>query len=324
MRINSGGFHIMKKVLLTIGAAFLLSTIALSGCNEQKKPVISNFEAIPNEIEPGQTADLQWSVSDATSVTINNGIGVVPSSGNRSITPTKTTTYTLTATGSSTITATTTITVTEPFEKPDVTMAQNDFYVEIQQVKNGRVLRSDVQIIAININTSVNQTSALRPMMNEGNGNPTYLGAGDVITFQYLADFSVGDSWNIQLTYNGEIIGQCTFRTPRGPYDMPVVRMTQVNNSVVIIGIINGPIDQSKCLVIAENSSSHANQTAQLGITFKDNDGNPSVLNISDQIIFNSLGKFKAKDSWIIRLAYNGTTIGQCNFINPGVTQIPT
>ncbi len=313
----------MKKVLLTIGAAFLLSTIALSGCNEQKKPVISNFEAIPNEIELGQTANLHWSVSDATSVTIN-GIGVVPSSGNRSVAPKKTTTYTLTAIGSSTVTATTRITVTEPIEKPNITMSQTEFYVEIQQVNNGRVLQSEVQIIAININSSVNQTSALRPMMNEGNGDPTYLGPGDAITFQNLADFPVGDRWDIQLVYNGDIIGQCTFKNPKGPYDTPVVRMTQVNTSVVIIGIINGPIDQSKCSITAENKTSYANQTTQLGITLKDNDGNPAVLNIFDQINFISLGKFKAKDSWTIRLLYNGTAIGQCNFINPGIILIPT
>ena len=42
---------------------------------------------------------LSWSTTDATSVTINQAIGSVPTSGSRSVTPTQTTTYMLTAQG---------------------------------------------------------------------------------------------------------------------------------------------------------------------------------------------------------------------------------
>ncbi|MCU0850736.1 MAG: hypothetical protein MUC80_05610 [Candidatus Thermoplasmatota archaeon] len=308
----------MKKVILAIGATLLLCTIALSGCNEQKKPVISNFEARPNEIELGQIAYLQWTVSDATSVTINNGIGVVPLSGNRSIIPTMTTTYTLTAIGSSTVTATTTVTVTEPTEKPNITLAQTEFFIEIIGAKNNHILQSEVQIIAINTNSTIDETTALGPNINDGDGNQIYIGVGDAITFENLSVFPVGELWDIQVSYNGEIIGECSFKNPKGPYDKPNVRMIQSNTSIVILRIINGPLEQGMCSITAENMTSNAIQTTLLGVIISDNDGDPTTLGISDQIIFSSLSQFKAGDGWLIRLVYNGETIGQCSFINPG------
>jgi len=325
MRVNFGGFSNMKKIILTIGITLLLCTIALSGCNEQKKPIISNFEAIPNEIELGQTSSLHWNVLDATSVTIDIGIGAVTSAGNRSVVPMETTTYTLTATGSTTVTAKTTITVNQPIEKPNISMIQTDFYIEITEVKNGHVLQSEVHVIAINRNSTVNQTSALGPMINDGDGNPNFLGAGDAITFQNLSGFSDGELWDIQLIYRSEIIGQCVFKNSKGPYDTPVVRMTQANTSVIIIGIINGPIDQGMCSITAINETSQEIQTSLLGASLTDKDGNPIVLGISDQIIFNSLGKFKAGDRWIIQLMYNGIIISQCLFTNiRSIIMIPT
>lgn len=46
----------------------------------------------------GETATLSWSVSNATKVEIDQGIGVVEASGSRQVAPTSNTTYTLTAT----------------------------------------------------------------------------------------------------------------------------------------------------------------------------------------------------------------------------------
>jgi len=40
-------------------------------------PVIAQFTAEPSSIERGQSATLRWSVSDATSVTIEPGLGPV-------------------------------------------------------------------------------------------------------------------------------------------------------------------------------------------------------------------------------------------------------
>src|SRR5262249_19228686 len=63
------------------------------------RPVVSEFSVEPTSIERGQAAQLRWTVTAATNTSIDNGIGTVPATGNRRITPTATTTYTLRATG---------------------------------------------------------------------------------------------------------------------------------------------------------------------------------------------------------------------------------
>ncbi len=60
-------------------------------------PVIAQFTAEPSS--RGQSATLRWSVSDATSVTIEPGLGPVQSNGSRQVFPSNTTSYQLSATG---------------------------------------------------------------------------------------------------------------------------------------------------------------------------------------------------------------------------------
>ncbi|HEX7364673.1 MAG TPA: hypothetical protein VF366_05865 [Dehalococcoidia bacterium] len=63
-------------------------------------PVINYFTANPSSVYAGDQAVLNWNVSNATSIAIDNSIGTVSASGNTWIFPTVTTTYTLTATNS--------------------------------------------------------------------------------------------------------------------------------------------------------------------------------------------------------------------------------
>jgi len=82
-------------------------------------PTITEFVAEPTSIERGQSSTLRWAVTDATSVSIDNGIGTVQASGSRRVFPGSSTTYTLTATGpGGTKTATATVNVTEPPPPP--------------------------------------------------------------------------------------------------------------------------------------------------------------------------------------------------------------
>jgi peptidoglycan-associated lipoprotein len=64
-----------------------------------KAPVVAQFTADPSSIERGQSSTLRWSVSDATSVTIEPGLGTVQSNGTRTVFPSNTTTYRLVASG---------------------------------------------------------------------------------------------------------------------------------------------------------------------------------------------------------------------------------
>ena len=102
----------MRTVVLSL-AILLTSTLGmlLTGCfvtnqpdttsEEEPKPlpVVNEFAAIPDSISPGNTATLSWSVSNASTVSIDKGIGNVALNGNRSVSPDSTTVYTLTAIG---------------------------------------------------------------------------------------------------------------------------------------------------------------------------------------------------------------------------------
>jgi phospholipase C len=69
--------------------------------------------ANPTQIGPGQTANLTWTSANATSVSIDQGIGAVGASGSQVVSPAATTIYTITATNG-TATATATATVNAP------------------------------------------------------------------------------------------------------------------------------------------------------------------------------------------------------------------
>ncbi len=78
-------------------------------------PVINYFTADPTSIAVGDGSTLSWSVSNATEITIDQGIGTVPLTGTRTVYPATNTTYTLQAcneAGNST--ATVHITVSAP------------------------------------------------------------------------------------------------------------------------------------------------------------------------------------------------------------------
>jgi len=63
------------------------------------RPAINNFTAEPANIERGQASTLSWSISNATDMSIDRGVGAVMSTGNRQVFPNATTTYTLSASG---------------------------------------------------------------------------------------------------------------------------------------------------------------------------------------------------------------------------------
>ena len=74
-------------------------------------PVITSFQAAPATITSGQSSTLSWTVTGATSLSINQNVGTV-SGTSKVVSPTATTIYTLTATGpGGTATATTGVAV---------------------------------------------------------------------------------------------------------------------------------------------------------------------------------------------------------------------
>jgi eukaryotic-like serine/threonine-protein kinase len=67
----------------------------------QPRPAATGmFNASQSKIEEGQTTKLIWSTQNASDVSIEPGVGVVSSSGEKDVSPSQTTTYTLSAKGS--------------------------------------------------------------------------------------------------------------------------------------------------------------------------------------------------------------------------------
>jgi hypothetical protein len=78
-------------------------------------PPSCTLSANPDTITQGQSSTLTWTTDNATSATIDQGIGSVSLDGSKSVTPSQTTTYTLTATGpGGTVKCHTTVTVITP------------------------------------------------------------------------------------------------------------------------------------------------------------------------------------------------------------------
>jgi len=75
----------------------LLSACVFVSCRPEP-PAILLFSATPPEISLGDSTTLKWSIKDANSVTIDQGMGEVASTGLVKLSPAKTIAYTLTAT----------------------------------------------------------------------------------------------------------------------------------------------------------------------------------------------------------------------------------
>ncbi len=101
----------MKK--LSVPRYLMLATLAgilfLAGCAKKQAKAVpptppppptptASLTATPADIQQGQSAQLSWSTSNATSITIN-GLGAVSASGTRTVTPQDSTTYELVAKG---------------------------------------------------------------------------------------------------------------------------------------------------------------------------------------------------------------------------------
>ena len=93
-----------------------------------QKPMIAFFTAEPTTIERGQASVLKWDVKGADTITINQGLGSVAASGNRSVFPSSTTSYTLTAANAGgSVTESVTVNVTAPpVKEPPPTPAPSD------------------------------------------------------------------------------------------------------------------------------------------------------------------------------------------------------
>jgi peptidoglycan-associated lipoprotein len=121
----------------------LVALIAVAGCKKKEKPLppaetapppttvpapTAQLTATPDNITAGDQVVLSWRTTDATSVSID-GIGDVPTSGVKNVTPTTSTSYHLVARGDGgTADATARVTVNQPpaVQVPTRTMSMEE------------------------------------------------------------------------------------------------------------------------------------------------------------------------------------------------------
>lgn len=119
----------LRKVMLALGLAAL---VAAGGCKKKvatappapapaappAQPTVT-LNASPTSINPGQTATLSWSSTNATDLDIQPAVGKVSPEGSTPVTPTQSTTYTITASGpGGSATATASVDVSAPSAPP--------------------------------------------------------------------------------------------------------------------------------------------------------------------------------------------------------------
>lgn len=100
------------------------------------QPYITSFTATPSNITAGQSATLYPVFINATSASIDHGVGSVISGGGYTVTPSATTTYTLTANGTSgpaSSTVTVTVTGTQPSSITSVSVSPNPVNLNVSQ-----------------------------------------------------------------------------------------------------------------------------------------------------------------------------------------------
>ncbi|MBA7530080.1 hypothetical protein ES705_22283 [subsurface metagenome] len=120
----------------------MIILVLVVGCNgpSPTAPIINSFLANPTTITEGESSTLSWSVTDAATVTIDNGIGSVALTGTTAVNPTTTTTYTLTATNTAgSVTGSVTVTVGAAYGSIDINSTPTGAKVYLDGVDTGSV-----------------------------------------------------------------------------------------------------------------------------------------------------------------------------------------
>ena len=140
----------MKRCTRVLVPALLVALVAVVGCKKKTPPPApqtappvtapaptAKITAEPAAISAGDQVTLNWKTTDATSVSID-GIGDVPTSGTKTVTPTTSTNYPLVAKGeggTADDTARVTVSAPPPVQQPTNTMsAEEEFKANMQDI----------------------------------------------------------------------------------------------------------------------------------------------------------------------------------------------
>lgn len=203
----------MKKIAILLIALMVISVCFLSGCNEQvnkeEVPHINFFNATPAVMFLGNSSVLDWNVTNAISVNIDNGIGNVTPDGNYIVVPTKfkSNIYNLTATNSyGTNTKSVTIYVVKTLDNvTDILGNVTDImpYFSLKSVDDKLIVTevkidlewSEIRVTLIDINSVILHGKSNLTLTSTG---IVPSGAGDITVGDY---FSTTETGNIKIIH---------------------------------------------------------------------------------------------------------------------------
>ena len=131
-----------KRIEFFALTTLITLVLLLAGCNKKAAKVVppappaatpptATLAANPSVIEQGQSTELSWHTTNASSVNIA-GLGEVSGSGSQTVTPDTSTTYTLTATGAGgTQDATTRVTVNPVAKTTTASLSDRDLFNQL-------------------------------------------------------------------------------------------------------------------------------------------------------------------------------------------------
>jgi len=206
----------------------IIVLVLIAGCNGPAVPIINSFLANPSTITVGESSNLSWSVTNATTVTIDNGIGSVALSDTTTVTPVTTTTYTLTATNSAgSVTGSVTVTVGVAYGSIDINSTPTGAKVYLDGVDTGQV----TPIILTSV-TAGAHTIKLDLYLYEHWESSVIVVAGGTI---YLNPALISASTQTITLQPGGVDGKDAYVYDNSP------TINYGNSSTLVVGTITGP-----------------------------------------------------------------------------------
>src|SRR3989344_5687205 len=275
-----------------VGSGHAMESVSIASVvlEEIVTPPTCTMSAVPSTITAGNTSNLRWTSTNATSAVINQGIGNVAVNGNRNVSPFQTTTYTGAFTGpGGTVNCQTTVTVTIP-QMPTCTMTVNPANITTGQSATlswtsvnatSAVINQGIGNVAVNGSRSVSQTQTTTY-------TGTFTGAGGVVTCQKTLTvnnvpppqlptcamsavpqtISVGDTSNLRWTSTGAT--SAVINQGIGTVAVNGNRNVSPTQTTTYTGTFTGPGGVVNCSVMLTVSGIIGNPS--INITKNDND----------------------------------------------------
>jgi hypothetical protein len=224
------------------------------------QPAINVFSSTPSSIQTGQSSTLQWEVSGATSVSINQGIGSVSASGSRTVSPTKTTAYTLTASnGYSLVTSSVTVVVSPSPAYPVI----QSFFASPPSILAGQTSTLQWVVsgaISVSINQGIGAVTASGTRVVSPSVTTSYTITASNSAGSVTALVTIGVSRPSALPYIISFSGRPATTLP----GQPVTLQWQVSGATsVVIDQGIGPVSASGSIVVTPQTTTVYTLTAR-------------------------------------------------------------